>query len=81
MTDPLGQDGTENVDYVESALITSNDSIIMSGHTNGSFNAANLGGMDFAAWKLDANGTEVWRWQASGETNPSLGHLGPTFAP
>lgn len=75
ITDPLGQDGTENVEHVESVLMMSDDSIIMSGYTSGSFSGANLGDMDFAAWKLDANSIEVWRWQASGETNPSPGYL------
>lgn len=60
-----GQDGTPDTDYVESVVIMWDNSIIMSGSTNGSFGSLNDGLFDFVAWKLSSSGTVVWRWQVS----------------
>ena len=61
----LRKDGTENEDYAESAVIAEDGSILVALETNGDWDGDNVGGDDFAAVKLDANGTEIWRWQVS----------------
>lgn len=38
-------------------------SVVMAGSTEGSWNEDNEGGDDFAAVKLDSNGSVVWKWQ------------------
>lgn len=41
------------------------DSIVLVGATSGDWAGATAGETDFAAVKVDSNGKEVWRWQAS----------------
>ena len=38
---------------------------MLAGETYGNWSGTSTGSLDFAAVKLDANGTEVWRWQVS----------------
>lgn len=38
-------------------------SMIVVGETDGSWDGANAGGNDFAAFRLDADGEEIWRYQ------------------
>lgn len=40
-------------------------SVVVAGLTHGNWGAANLGSGDFAAFKLDANGTLLWKWQVN----------------
>ncbi|CAM9406721.1 unnamed protein product, partial [Ascophyllum nodosum] len=59
------QNGTENGDYAESAVIQEDGSVLIVLETDGDWDGANIGSDDFAAVKLGANGTEIWRWQVS----------------
>ena len=38
---------------------------MLAGHTTGNWSGVNAGEPDFAACELDANGSEVWRWQVN----------------
>ena len=38
-------------------------SVVLAGKTGGSWNATSAGDSDWAAMKLDAEGTVVWKWQ------------------
>lgn len=40
-------------------------STVLAGSTNGDWNAANAGDDDFAACKLDVDGTLLWKWQVT----------------
>lgn len=40
-------------------------SVVCTGVSRGLWGNSNPGGSDFAAAKLDENGTEVWRWQVT----------------
>lgn len=40
-------------------------SVVLAGATRGNWAMMNAGGDDFAAVKLDGDGLELWRWQAS----------------
>ncbi|CBN75056.1 Transmembrane receptor kinase [Ectocarpus siliculosus] len=58
------QDGTSSGDFVEAAAATGDGSIVLAGYTYGEWSGELAGeNCDFAAVKIDANGTEVWRWQ------------------
>lgn len=43
--------------------MTEDGSTILAGSTHGVWNVGNQGGLDFAACKLDADGTVLWKWQ------------------
>ncbi|CAN0000522.1 unnamed protein product, partial [Laminaria digitata] len=43
--------------------IGSTGSVFLTGTTEGNWSGTSVGGVDFIACKLDANGKEVWRWQ------------------
>ena len=38
-------------------------SVVLAGATDGSWNTTSAGDSDWAAIKLDAEGTVVWKWQ------------------
>lgn len=44
-------------------MIDADDSVVLAGHTEGNWAGDNRGSYDFAAVKLAASGTELWRWQ------------------
>lgn len=50
--------------------ITDDDAVVIAGTTSCSGAEMSAGGDDFVAFKVDMNGKEIWRWQASfsGET-------------
>lgn len=56
----------DGADYLYGASAGMNDTVVLAGFTEGDFSAQNLGGADFAAVKLDADGQQLWSWQASG---------------
>ena len=41
------------------------ESVVLTGHTNGLWSIASSGATDWAAVKLDENGNELWRWQVT----------------
>lgn len=45
--------------------VTENNSVVLVGYTEGRFANQSIGEGDFAAVKIDSDGHEVWRWQAS----------------
>lgn len=57
------QDGTDESDYITSAVIMGDGSVVFCGYTFGDFGGTNAGGRDFLVVKLDVNGEELWRWQ------------------
>lgn len=58
------QDGTILNDKIQAAAATGDGSVVLAGYTHGEWSGELTGEeSDFAAVKLDANGTEVWRWQ------------------
>ena len=59
--------GTEDGDSAESVVIAEDGSILVALETDGVWDGDNVGGDDFAVVKLDADGTEIWRWQVSEE--------------
>lgn len=46
-------------------VVTENNSVVLVGYTDGRFGNHSRGEGDFAAVKLDSDGHELWRWQAS----------------
>lgn len=58
------QDGTSSNDEIQAAAATGDGFVVLAGYTFGEWSEGLTGEeCDFAAVKLDANGTEVWRWQ------------------
>lgn len=41
--------------------------VFVAGDTNGNWSGVSAGDRDFALCKLDANGTEIWRWQVNSD--------------
>ena len=54
-----------NHDVIYSVATRKDGSVLLAGYTWGDWNGTNAGGRDFAACQLDANGTEIWRWQVN----------------
>lgn len=66
------QDGTAGDDMLRAVTVARDGSIVLAGSTEGAWNGvstASYYNADFAAVKLDAAGTEVWRYQASGRVS------------
>lgn len=61
------QDGTNAIDDINTAVATGGGSTVLAGFTYGSWNSNNSFSSDFAAVKLDAEGTVEWKWQVSGK--------------
>ncbi|CAM9350312.1 unnamed protein product [Scytosiphon promiscuus] len=58
------KNGTSVADQATGVAISPDDgSVVVVGHTFGSFRGVSAGGWDFAAFKLDSEGTLVWTWQ------------------
>ena len=59
------QNGTGEAEEMHAAAIGDDEAIVLAGHTYGNWTEAQGGDedADFAAVKLDADGTELWRWQ------------------
>lgn len=62
------QDGTSSLEWVTPAVATGEGSAVIAGNTEGSLFGTNSGDGDFAAVKLDANGTIEWTWQVGKDT-------------
>lgn len=50
---------------IASANTASGGEVVLVGRTEGSWAASNVGGYDFCAAKLDADGNELWSWQVT----------------
>lgn len=59
----IPQDGTPLADKMFGAAILPDDSVVISGYSEGDWAQTNAGGSDFCAARLGADGTEIWRWQ------------------
>lgn len=57
------QEGTTANEIISSAVMTSDENIVLSGVTWGDFDGMQIGSYDAAAVKLDADGKELWRYQ------------------
>ena len=66
--DVFEQNGTGEEDLFHAATSSDSDSVVLAGYTFGNWDDEAKGG-DFAAVKLDSQGTELWRWQVR---EPSL---------
>lgn len=63
-----GQDGTSETEFMQTAVVGDDDSVVLAGHTYGNWSGLRSEefGADFAVVKLDADGNELWRWQVFG---------------
>lgn len=59
------QNGTISADMFDAATMGLDGSVVLAGYTAGDWAAENQGGNDFAAVKLDADGTLLWQWQVT----------------
>ncbi|CAM9620673.1 unnamed protein product [Ectocarpus fasciculatus] len=57
------QAGTSLGDWSSRVAVAEDNSIVVSGYTEGSWVEANAGLRDFMAVKLSSEGEELWRWQ------------------
>ncbi|CAN0451410.1 unnamed protein product, partial [Laminaria digitata] len=58
------QNGNAGIDALAAISIGEDDIIVAAGSTDGNWNGTNVGGgTQFAAVKIDSDGTELWRWQ------------------
>lgn len=60
------QDGTGENDTVHGISMAEDGSVVIAGETGGNWDGTNAGDawqVDFAAFRLDTDGTEVWRYQ------------------
>ncbi|CAN0213505.1 unnamed protein product [Ascophyllum nodosum] len=60
------QGGTNSSDVWYGLSVSEDGSVVLAGQTDGSWNATSAGVSDWAAMKLDAEGTVVWKWQDGG---------------
>lgn len=60
---PLPQGGTGEEDRAYGVFADDDESVVLTGFTDGAWSDVSSGETDFAAVKLDGNGTELWRWQ------------------
>lgn len=64
LSEKQSQDGGDGFDRLNAVAMTEDGSCVLAGYTSGEWGGQhNLGGNDFAAVKLDANGIVLWRWQ------------------
>jgi len=63
------QEGTSADDIIYTAVATEDGSAVLAGYTSGLWNGTTNSSHDFAAVKLDSNGTVQWRWQVGEELN------------
>lgn len=61
----LTQDGTSSEDVALDLAMWEDGSTILAGNTKGDWNGTNLGRDDFAASKLDMDGTLQWKFQVT----------------
>lgn len=59
----VDQDGTTEFDTTVGIAMAEDGSVICVGTTYGSWDGPNQGGGDIAAFRLDGNGEEIWRYQ------------------
>ena len=59
------QNGTGEYEECFTMAAAGKGPVVLAGKTKGNWSGTSAGHTDFAAVKLDANGTEVWRWQVS----------------
>lgn len=66
------QAGTTETDHLTGATIGRNGTYVFAGSTRGDWNATSNGKYDAAAFKVDARGDILWRWQVNNAKNPSV---------
>lgn len=59
------QDGTSLKDRLFASTLCKDGSVVLAGYSEGDWAEVNAGGSDLTSVKLDAVGTESWRWQVS----------------
>ncbi|CAM9350235.1 unnamed protein product [Scytosiphon promiscuus] len=68
------QDGTDGEDVASGVVISPEDgSVVVVGSTQGDWDGTSSGEEDFAAFKLDSNGTLIWKWQDGTNYSDSMG--------
>lgn len=61
----LVQDDTGLGDYADGIAMADDGSVVVVGATLGDWSIPNVGGWDMAAFKLDADGALIWKWQVT----------------
>lgn len=57
------QDGTNGDETFEAATVSTDSTVVLAGFSSGSWSIVNQGSNNFAAVKLAADGSEMWKWQ------------------
>lgn len=57
--------GIDFWDTADGIAMGEDASVVVVGGTGGAWDIPNIGGWDMAAFKLDANGTLLWKWQVT----------------
>eukprot|EP00904_Undaria_pinnatifida_P011787 jgi/Undpi1/7739/HiC_scaffold_23.g10212.m1 len=65
-------DATGEQDAIHALAMEDDGTTVFAGFTEGSWISANFGGKDFAASKLNVNGTLLWKWQNGTEFDDRL---------
>lgn len=50
---------------MHAVAVQADGTIILGGYTDGDWSGSNSGGYDVAIVALDADGSEIWRWQVT----------------
>lgn len=57
------QGGTEDEDHVSAIIVGRDGGVVLTGYSTGTYGEPNVGEEDFVVFKLDGDGSELWRWQ------------------
>lgn len=57
------QNGSGSFDVANAIAMKDDGSVVVAGSTAGDWDIPSIGGRDFAAFSLDANGDLLWKWQ------------------
>lgn len=61
----IDQEKTGKAGQLQDLAIWEDGSVIFAGYTEGDWNVTHIGGGDFAAGKLNPDGSIQWKWQVS----------------
>lgn len=60
------QEGSTESDFMKAAATFDDGAVVLAGYTSGDWHTRTNGGDDFAAIKLDTDGSVLWKWQVDG---------------
>lgn len=58
------------MDKLFGAAILADDSVVVTGYTEGTLATTNAGGSDFYAARIDSDGALIWQWQVMTPHSP-----------